>query len=263
MAKRQLSEKRVILTGASSGLGLHLANILARENCQLILNARRKDRLKNLANDLKRQNSANCVVVEGDVSVEETQDRLISTASENFGGLDILINNVGVGAMGRFLEASPERLRTIFDINFFATANLIRKAFPLLKKEDDSLIVNIGSVLGHRAVPLKSEYCASKFAIHGLSDALRAELAEDGIELLLVSPSQIDTEFFDAAIEDPTGKNWKSSLAMSPEYVAQKTVKAMKRRNHEIIIPFSGKLFVWLDRLVPGIANRLMAKFAK
>ncbi|MDG2182303.1 MAG: SDR family NAD(P)-dependent oxidoreductase, partial [Mariniblastus sp.] len=124
-------------------------------------------------------------------------------------------------------------------------------------------IVNMSSVLAHRATPLKSEYCASKFALHGFSDALRAELANDSIDLLLVSPSTTDSEFFDHAIEDTTGKNWKTRGAMPPSIVASKTIRAMKKGKHEIILTLGGRLIVWMDRLIPGIANRIMARYGQ
>jgi short-subunit dehydrogenase len=142
-------------------------------------------------------------------------------------------------------------------------AELIRESLPLLKVGADPLIVNMNSVLGHRATPLKSEYCASKFAVHGLSDAIRAELAGDGVDLLLVSPSTTDSDFFDSAIEDETGKDWKKGGAMSPETVAAKTIRAMQKRRHEIILTFGGRIIVWLDRIIPGIANRLVARFGQ
>ena len=118
-------------------------------------------------------------------------------------------------------------------------------------------------MLGHRGVPLKSEYCATKFAIHGLSDAVRAELTRDGIDLLLVSPSTTDSEFFDAAIDDPTKRDWKKGGAMSPEIVAARTIRGIKKRRHEIILTFGGRILVWLDRMIPGIANRIIAKFGQ
>jgi short-subunit dehydrogenase len=112
-----------------------------------------------------------------------------------------LVNNAGIGAIGPFAEASPERLRKIMEVNFFAPAELIRSALPLLEAGKRPLIVNVSSVLGHRGIPKKSEYCASKFALHGFSDALRCELAPRGIDVLLVSPSTTATEFFDNVIE--------------------------------------------------------------
>ncbi len=113
------------------------------------------------------------------------------------------------------------------------------------------------------ASPLRARYCASKFALHGFSDAIRAELTNDEIDLLLVSPSTTDSEFFDHAIEDTTGKNWKTRGAMSPSVVALKTIRAMKKGKHEIILTHGGGLIVWMDRLIPGIANRVMARYGQ
>ena len=165
--------------------------------------------------------------------------------------------------MGRFDESAESRLRKVFEVNFFAIAEMIRVSLPRLKQGHSPLIVNMSSVLAHRATPLKSEYCASKFALHGFSDALRAELANDSIDLLLVSPSTTDSEFFDHAIEDTTGKNWKTRGAMPPSIVASKTIRAMKKGKHEIILTHGGRLIVWMDRLIPGIANRIMARYGQ
>lgn len=259
---RKLKDKRIIITGASSGIGRELAKQLAAEGCRLVINARRKDRLEKLAAELGGAGTQ-CVVVDGDVTESSVRGRMLVAAKEHFGGLDILINNAGVGAMGRFDEASEERLRQVFEVNFFAVAEFMRESLGLLKAGNEPVIVNLSSVLGHRAVPLKSEYCASKFAIHGLSDAIRAELSRDGIDLLLVSPSTTDSEFFDAAIDDPTKRDWKKGGAMSPEVVATRTLRAIKKRRHEIILTFGGRILVWLDRMIPGVANRIIAKFGQ
>ena len=123
------------------------------------------------------------------------------------------------------------------------------------------MIVNVSSVLGHRAVPKKSEYCASKFAVHGFSDALRAELVEEGIDVLLVSPSTTASEFFDRVIDGHADPLANEAGAMSPREVARKTVKAIRSGKHEIILSSGGKLLVWLDRICPTLANRIIARF--
>src|SRR5205085_10807559 len=132
------------------------------------------------------------------------------------------INNAGIGAVGPFEDAGEERLRRVMEVDFFAPAELIRGALPLLKGGHHPIIVNIGSVLGHRAVPGKSEYCASKFALHGFSDALRAELAPQGIDVLLVSPSTTVSEFFDVATRQGDGLRGPFG-AMPAETVARRT----------------------------------------
>ena len=262
MAVRALKEKRILITGASSGIGRDLAIQLAAAGARLVIAARRAEKLADLVTEIE---SAGGHAIErvADVTLADDREKLLEDCQTHLGGLDILINNAGVGAMGRFDEADPQRLRQVFEVNFFALAEMTRAALAMLKTGDDALIVNISSVLGHRGAPLKSEYSASKFAVHGFSDALRAELVSDGVEVLLVSPSTTDSEFFDAAIEDDTKKDWKKRGAMSPQAVAAKTIRAMRKRRHEIILTFGGRILVWLDRMIPGLANRIMAKFGQ
>jgi short-subunit dehydrogenase len=260
MAKRTLENKRAIITGASSGIGRELALQLVAAGAAVCISARREERLLKLQTQIQNLGGC-CQVVAGDIADSHTRERLLATVLDRFGGLDLLINNAGIGAMGRFEEASPERLRRIFEVNFFAVAELTRIAIPALRQGVDPMIVNLSSVLGHRGAPLKSEYCASKFALHGFSDSLRAELADDRIDVLLVSPSTTESEFFESAIEDKTGKNWLRRGAMTPQWVANKTVRAIRKGRHEIILTFGGRLLVWLDRMLPTLANRILARF--
>ena len=262
MPKRQLKNSRAIITGASGGIGWQLAEQLARQGVKLIVNARRTELLDELTAKIRAAGGC-CIPYSGDITDPATREALIARCREEYGGLDILINNAGIGAMGRFEEATTDRMRKIFEVNFFSVAELTRLAIPELKQGTDPLVVNISSVLGHRAAPLKSEYCASKFALHGLSDSLRAELVPNGIELLLVSPSTTDSDFFKHSIEDTTDRDWKKGGAMPAKKVAAKTIRAMIKRRHEIILTFGGRIIVWLDRVLPGIANKLVARFGQ
>src|SRR5204862_1604528 len=132
----------------------------------------------------------------------------------------------GIGRLGPFEAADEARLRQIMEVNFFAPVEFIREALPLLAAGNKPIIVNVSSVLGHRAVPDKSEYCASKFALHGFSDALRAELAPQGIDVLLVSPSTTASEFF-AVAAGHSDKRHARFGAMPAETVARRTVNAI------------------------------------
>src|SRR5687768_9295654 len=183
MSKRNLSGARAILTGASSGIGWDLARELARRRVRLVLTARREDRLRELEREVAALGSE-AVSVPGDITDDSLRRRLVETARDRFGGLDILVNNAGMGLYGPFQEADSSRLRQTFDVNFFAPVELIRTSLPLLKQGRAPIIVNVSSVLGHFAMPEKSEYCASKFALHGFSDALRMDLVVDGIDVL-------------------------------------------------------------------------------
>jgi short-subunit dehydrogenase len=259
MAKRRLEKGIAIVTGASSGIGRELAIGLAAAEVSVIVTARREDRLCELVSRIE-QDGGQAIAVVGDITSPEMREQLVQLCRDRFGSLDFLINNAGISAMGPFADATPERLRRIMEVNFFAPAEMIRLALPLMRQSQRAMIVNLGSVLGHRAVALKSEYCASKFALHGLSDALRAELASAGIDVLLVSPSTTDSELFDSAIEDVTGVEWKRRGATRAHVVAQKTMAAMRRGSHEIILTPGGKILVWLDRLAPTLANRMIQR---
>ena len=151
-------------------------------------------------------------------------------------------------------EASPDRLRQVMELNFFAPAELTRAALPLLKAGRKPMVVNVGSILGHRGIPGCAEYCASKFALQGLSESLRAEFAPLGIDLLVVSPARTQTEFFQQAI-DAGETPWSRIRGVSPEVVARRTVTAIRRGRHEIVISPSGKLVVWMNRLVPRVMD--------
>ena len=262
MARRRLDNLRAIVTGASSGIGWQLVLQLAQHKTNVVAVARRSERLDDLQAAAKSL-PGRVITIAGDVTDASLRRKLLETCQQEFGGLDLLINNAGTTAMRPFADASPDRLRQVFEVNFFALAEMTRQSIPILKHGNSPMIVNIGSVLGHRAAPLKTEYSASKFAVHGFSDAIRAELVELGIDLLLVSPSTTDSDLFEQAIEDSTEKDWKKSGAMPPEVVAQKTIRAIKAGRNEIILSAGGRFIVWLDRLLPTLANRIVAKFGQ
>ena len=142
----------------------------------------------------------------------------LDCARERFGGLDILVNNAGIGTLGRFDEADPARLRQLFEVNFFAAAEFIREALPLLKQGNRPIVVNVGSILGHFATPRSSEYCSTKFALRGLTDALRAEFSKLGIDVLLVSPGTTETEFFDHVVERTSSPPWSDQRGVAAEF---------------------------------------------
>ena len=259
MSRRKIQGLRALVTGASSGIGLEVARELARQGAQTLLTARRKNRLEEVAVEITADGGT-AFTFAGDITAPGHRTALLKYASEQMGGLDILVNNAGVGAVGPFLSADPQRLRKIMEVNFFAPVELIRESQSLLRAGTNPVIVNIGSVFGDRAVPSKSEYCASKFAMHGFSDSLRAELAKEKIDVVLVSPSTTSSEFFEQLIEDQ-GTAKKNPYGMAPQRVAKKVVKAIRAGRHEVILSFGGKVLVWLDRMFPSVADRIVGRF--
>jgi short-subunit dehydrogenase len=165
-SRLDLHGARVLLTGASSGIGRALALQLAGQSARLVLASRDRGRLEELASQI-RGKGGEAAVAPADVTDPAQRDHLVEAARTHLGGLDILINNAGVGAMGFFGDDGEERLRRLFEVNFFATTELTRRALPQLRQGSRPMIVNIASVLGRRAIPGCNEYCASKFAVVG------------------------------------------------------------------------------------------------
>ena len=260
MARRKLDSARAIVTGASSGIGRALAIELARRDVRLVLVARSTDALEQTATAVAAVGPAAELVV-GDITDAEVRAAALQKAKETLGGLDLLVNNAGVSAHGRFADASPERLRDIFEVNFFAAVELMRAALPLLREGREPIVVNVGSILGRRAIPHNSEYCASKFAMQGFSEAIRPELAREKIDLLMVNPGTTDTNFFEHLLEQTGEIPWKQGRGVRPERVAQATVQAICRRRNEIIPSKSGWVLVWLNRLSPRLVDWWMKRY--
>jgi short-subunit dehydrogenase len=256
-----LTGARTVLTGASSGIGHALARRLAAQGARLVLASRNEERLASLA-DAIRARGGSAVVVPTDVADPAQRVRLVEQAVTALGGLDVLINNAGVGARGPFEDATEERLRQVMEINFFGTTELTRLVLPHLRRGHNPMIVNVASVLGRRAIPGMTEYCASKFAMVGWSEGLRAELAQHGIHVLVVCPGGIETEFDTHMIEQRTRPTWRDRRRMSPDRCAQLIVSAMRRRANEVIITTTAKLVVWLNRLSPRLLDWVVARYA-
>ena len=258
--KRDLHNSRAIVTGASSGIGRETALELARHGADVVVVARREDRLRQLVEQIAALGRTVEPVV-GDITDPQTRQRAIDAAQTKLGGLDILMNNAGVGAMGLFADADPERVRRVMEVNFFALVEMIRLALPLLKQGVNPIVVNVSSILGHRGVPHSSEYSASKFAVQGFSEAIRAEFTRLGIDVLVVSPGTTETEFFDRVIEKTAEPNWPKHRPVSAGSVAREIVRAIRAGRHEIIPYRWGRVLCWLNRLSPRLVDGLMARY--
>jgi short-subunit dehydrogenase len=260
MPHRQLTNRRALITGASSGIGRALAVELARHGADVVLVARRENRLAEVAHEISHL-GRRAVLVIGDVTDASVRQRALSAAQAELGGLDILVNNAGVAAHGRFAEADPGRLRPIFEVNFFVPVEFIRQAIPILRAGHQPLVVNIGSILGERGAPHKSEYSASKFALHGFSEAVRPELARLGIDIMVVAVGPTKTEHFDVLLEGTAELPWGDPPRMPAEKAARIVVDAMERCRRNVITGLRGRLLLLANRLFPGLVDRIMARY--
>jgi short-subunit dehydrogenase len=262
MARRSLSGLRVVVTGASSGIGRSLALELGRRKARTLLVARRGDVLRGVCDEVSSLGGVALAVV-GDITQPTCRADIARTADDHFGGLDVLVNNAGTSAHGDFASESPDVTRQIFELNFFSAAELTREVIPLLREGERPMIVNIGSILGQRGIPYNATYCASKFALAGWSEALRAELAPLGIDLLLVSPGSTDTPFREHLVEKRISLSWERRRGVSPDHVARLTCNAIERGAHRLTTDWPGWGLLVAHRLAPGVVDWAMARLAR
>lgn len=262
MGRRTLNGKRAIITGASSGIGKALALEAARRQCKVVAVARNVERLDRTVNEAHAVGGV-VEAVAGDVTSPTDRERMIDAAKTRFGGLDLLVNNAGVGATGHFQYAGPDRLRTIMEVNFFAPCELCRLAIPVLKAGSDPAILMIGSVAGRRAIPSRAEYSASKFALTGFSEALRAELAKDDIEVTVVSPGLTESSFEQNMLENKARHSLHAQRSMSAAEAARRILDALEARKHETTLTPRGKLLVFAARFFPRFVDFKMAQFVR
>ena len=256
---RSIAGARVLLTGASQGIGRALVELLARRGAQVLAAARSDALLAELA-DKVRAAGGIIETVHADVTNAEDRRRMVETAKRHFRGLDVLINNAGIGATGHFVVAGPERLRAILEVNFFGVTETTRACLPLLRGGNRPAIVNIGSIAAKRGIPARSEYSASKFAVQGFSEALRAELAKDGIDVILIHPGLTQTNFSRNMLEQKARVPMDHLRGMTSEAVAAATVRALERGAHEVTLSWPGKLLVFVSRYFPWLADRIAAR---
>ena len=252
MARRKIDGLRILVTGASQGIGRAIAVDAAKRGAKVIATARSADLLDELATEIRAANGT-VETVTSDICNPADRQRMVQMALDRFGGLDVLINNAGIGATGHFMDSDPEILRTIFETNYFALCEITRLAIPHLKQGTTPAIVNISSVVGRRALPARSLYASSKFAVAGFSEAIRAELAKDNIDVVVVNPGLTQTNFSQNMLEAKAKISLDHKLGMTSEQVADATLNALAKGKSEVTLTFDGKLLVFLSRFFPWI----------
>ena len=252
--RRRLAGLRTLVTGGSSGVGRAVALACAAGGARVLATARRAERLDDLV-----RIAPSIVTLAGDITEPETRRRLLTAASERLGGLDVVVAAAGGGAIGPFRDAAPATLRGIMELDFFAPAELVREALPLLAAGRDPAVVFVGSILARHPLPLHAEYCAAKAALASLAQALRAELAEGGIDVLLASLGPTESEFWDhlAAGERP---RWSAGRPLSAESTAAAIVAALVNRRAEVIPGWSARGYCLASRICPWLIDAVVSR---
>ena len=248
----ELKGKVVFISGASRGIGAELARQLAGEGARVVLGARSRQPLVQLASEL-RQQGATALAVELDVTSEPSVRAAVAEALAAFGSVDVLINNAGNGGtLGRLLEQAPEHTREMFEVHVLGAERLTRALLPSMLERGRGRIVMVGSAVGYVPMPGAAAYSAAKAAVVALAEALRGELEDRGIELVCLSPPHTQTE---------AGKAWPLELPkqFSPEQAARARVRAVRadaQNNHTC----GNQSLLWRRRRTPGGSSRIMRK---
>lgn len=260
--KRTLRDKRILITGASSGIGRALAFECAARGARVLLAARSVAALEEAADQI-RAGGGVALVRPADVTVARDREEMFAAAMQEFGGLDVLVNNAGVAAHGHFVDLTPDILRRTMELNFFALAECCRAAIPMLAEGRAPLIVNVSSMAGRRGVPAWADYSASKFAVCGFSEALRAELVRFGVDLTLVVPGLTNSNFGRRLMARQGRMPARFDHGLPPEVVARKIADAMQRGKHEIRIERDARLLLLVNWLAPRFVDWRMARIVR
>lgn len=253
-----ISGKSIVVTGAGSGIGRALAQALSAEGAKLVLADLNAEGLAHTKTTLAHPEA--CATVTGDITQGETRAAVRAAAESTFGGLDAVVNNAGVVAVGPLGEADDKALDLMVRVNLLAPMQLIRDLLPTLEKSATPTIINIGSMFGDIAFPLFAGYSATKFGVRGLSDALRRELAPKGVKVLYVAPRAAKTAAsgaFEHLIEP-----MKMKLD-EPEVVAANIVRAIKSGARTSYPRGPERFFVFVQRVMPKLIDNELIKQLK
>jgi NAD(P)-dependent dehydrogenase (short-subunit alcohol dehydrogenase family) len=257
---KPLNQQVMVITGATSGIGLATAKRAAERGARVVLCSRNEPELQHTVDQIQ-QRGGTARAVPADVSNPDDVERLATSAVEGFGGLDTWVNNAGVSFFGRLTEVALEDMRQLFEVNFWGTVYGSRAAIPHLKRHGGALI-NLGSVVSDRAIPLQGAYSASKHAVKGFTDTLRMELEEEGapISVTLIKPSTIDTPYFQHAKNYMEVKPKPLAPVYAPEIVANAILRAAERPVRDITIGGGGRFLSALGTALPRLTDLYMER---
>jgi len=255
------SQRVAIVTGASSGIGRSTALALARRGLAVVVSARRRERLEQVAEECRAGGAAEAVAHVADVTEESQVEELVGSTVERLGRLDVMVNNAGYGVRARVHETTDEQMRAIFDVNFHGVFYGCKAAAAVMTRQRSGHIFNVSSVIGKRGSPFNGAYSATKFAIVGLTDSLRVEMAPYNVRVTCVCPAMTETEFFDnvRGAEPGSGRTFARFRGRThPDVIGRKIAATVGKNRPELVFTPGGKFLTILAAISPRLADRLM-----
>ncbi len=257
-----MTKRTVVVTGAGSGIGKACARAFAGVGYRVVLAGRNYPKIEALANEF-RQEGKQALAVRCDVSVEDDCRNLIQQAVNEFGAIDVLLNNAGISMRALFADTDLEVLRTLMNTNFWGTVYCTKFALPYLLKSRGS-VVGVSSIAGKKGLPGRTGYSASKFAMEGFLETLRTENLKKGLHVLVACPGFTASEIrntalsADGSVQGESPRDEKSM--MSAEEVARYILKAVEHRKRDLVLTLQGRLTVWLNNFFPSWSDKLVYK---
>jgi short-subunit dehydrogenase len=253
--------KVILITGASAGVGREMALLLARRGDNVIATARRMDRLEALAQEAAML-PGKIIPIEADVLNPADLQKAVDAAETQFGRLDIVIANAGLGQRGSIVDSAWEDVEAVLRINVEGALHTIRAAVPLLRKSGGGHIVMISSVLSLATGPYCAVYSAAKSTINALARGLRVELREDHIWVTNVLLGQTHSEFAQVR-RGQSGRVASKLPTMSAEYAAERIIRATDQRRRTITLRLIDRLIMWMGIFLPWVSDRVLERFYK
>lgn len=251
-----LNDKVIVITGASSGIGKALALGALAEGAKVAVCARNMATLQSIYG---KEDADRLIYTRVDVSIEEDCKQLVKTVIDQWGRIDVLINNAGISMRALFEDTDVSVLRELMDVNFFGAVHCTKYALPHIIARK-GIILGISSVAGYRGLPARTGYAASKFALQGFLEALRTELLHTGTHVMWVSPGFTSSNIRNVARSSDGSPQKETPLdegsLMSAEKCAEIILKAIKNRKRTVIMTLIGKMTVWVNRVLPGLVDK-------
>ena len=257
---KKLQDQTIVITGASSGIGLATARMAAERGARVVMTSRNEEELRRACDDIRNRGGKATFVV-ADVADPQAMDRVGEVAIREYGGFDTWVNNAGVSIYGKLTETPLEDKRRLFDTNFWGVVHGCRSAVRHLRGKGGA-VINIGSILSDRAIPLQAVYSASKQAVQGYTDALRMELEHEElpISVTLVKPSAINTPYVEHARNYMDEAPSLPPPVYEPEVVAEAILRCAEKRVREVTVGGGGRMMAVMGLVAPRTSDIYMER---